>query len=1304
MADAIDRVGLGVDLLGGPQTLSELRAIRTEMEAIAYLGGRSSVGAASASAGRTTGVTAETRTIEQSVEIEARTINQRMELKRLAIARAEVLRREDLANELRYQAAMMRARQFQNFPGGTTIAAQRGYLTMGQQGGAAIAAQAQEQQRIAAFYRNFPYSPTIAQQRVYELTGQQGGAAIRAAQEAEILNTRAALYSNFPQTSAQTRIIPGTDFQSSARLRAVDPVVIQQTAQRVVTQQVAGAVDNEMEALRAANGRTFGGGTITNLSTTQSLERLKAGQSVTSGSASDTEKYRAFVMAGGGKGKSFKQLDAESIFGTGPVPGGKGPGGGGGPNELEGPGGGGGGSGSGGGAGSAAFRITRNLLLYEGITLLTRGVVRYTAAALESAKAVTEQGNALKYATEAAGGNLEANRALATGLQQYGYNQAQAMQVVSTAARATFRHPDQTAALAQEVTNIAAYRGGGLTQAPRIIEDIIGGRDRVYREYFNMTTESIYKQAGLKYVRGLTNTDGLRTIGKQDKEDYETEAQKVSKYVAALTEEEKEQLRLNYVLTQAYRFEGDAADRAVTLAGKMDLVSAAFFNTSATIGAFIADVPVVKSALDTLSSAASTPGGLFAPPRLQQSGPQNTITEEDIRSFGKASVTGPRRRALEAVDYYLKYGNVPGLAISAVKDTTSLTLRAFGVESSGIPQREYDQIVAENTARAQQQRQLTVLRKDDKLGYKGLTEGSGAVGQFYTYEELTAKGLSAGDILRNYVEGLRPVLKDGEKILVDYRTQYEDLILTINKAKVGDLIEGTTVTKTGTGRSQFGAYSTLQEAQLGLEGKAITDYMAGFKPKGYDEQVKRDEDARLAKEERVREADKKKRDEELAKSSSALSKLRYARESSFQEVAGVADLITGGKDNPYTKVLADQVTLAERMEQQWGFLGKGADSYKEKMIELQKAALDDQILKLDYTQYTKSSGIRGQMQREADLRSGPGMGRKEQDYLDIQMAIVDKAVEIPKLWARAAEVLGITVNPLQQLTGRIVALQVATGMGATAMNPLGRIQGFNAGARQTTLPDGTVMTLDAGRQSDYTKYFASQQEIAMMSPEAMGQLQQKYADSALGIMGEFTPAQIRQAGLGGVYRGAINVKAQGLQQRIEDAQAKARFGTLQDQRLQEQLRADEAFRLANPGENAGIYADTLLLSRTEGINPKDLTYQQFKDRSAAQERQAKEVEKAKGQAKLAVDEGKTMQTEMLTAISAIRDAILGGDISMVVQVNNSTQADIDTKALQDANPGRNPKSAVATKSGANPHPNTDSKLRYKSINGMPVGY
>lgn len=1246
MSDAIDRVGLGVDLLGGPELLTNLRAIRTEMQAIASLGNRGGSGPSerSSSDAPQRQAAINKKITDDEIAYYADSRQRKAEIKRLGdteLIRREIATQAELTRIQERADAERIARQRLQYANASSPALAR---RLNQSEIEDIAVGTRSGIGVRRFVGPSPY-----------------GYSSNVAREGPDPYGLSSRYTSPPNTNRNLR----EAYEQEEYLRT----------RRAFRSSASSRETPEQTAFREYSRK---GG--------------------------DPSK---FVFSGGG-------------------------GGGGGPEEPEE----GGGSGGGSGVGSAVSRIARNLLLYEGITLLTRGVVKYTEAALENAKAVSEQANALLFATEAAGGNLEANRALATGLQSFGYNRAQALEVVSTAARATFRHPEQTDALAREATNIAALRGGGLSQTPKVIEDIIGGRDRAYREYFNITPEEIYKQAAQKNLQNQPRLDpGFHTIGKQD---YETDTQKVSKYIAALTEEEKEQLRLNYVLTQSFRFEGDAADRAVTLAGKMDLVSASFFNASANVGAFIADIKPVKDLLDQIAEA--TPGGIFAPPQLRQSGPRSTITDANVTEFAADSSTSERASALT------KTGKIGGFlfnlfdpfeaAGSLYHTAKHVQNRLTGVEGPGISDQEYDSLIAENIAKTRQVRQRSVLRQDNQLGYRRLnTDPSDESPEYSTYAQLSARGLSAGDILKNYIEDIKPVLTGGAKDLAEYRQKRQELLDQINSGSLD---------KKG-GQDKLNLLDAQRDA----------DVIGAFKPKDYDEEALKREDERRAKEQKQREIDQRKRDETLAKQSEALSKLRYANEASFQQVHSVGELKTG-TDNPYTKVLADQITLSQRMAQQWDFLGKGADSYRAKIEALEKMALDRQLLKLEYATYTQASGLRNQAQSESDQRNGPGLSRADTDYLNVQDAIVNKAIEIPKLWAKAAEILGVHVNPLQQLVGRITALQVASGFGAKFQEDLGltninsgisaatgplsgptrndlygpkssypggppvyfgpstvgpqfgvpgglqkTAQGFNTGAKTSTmiLADGSTVTmqLDSGRQDDYAKYFATQAEIAKLSPQAKGQLQEKYADAAISILDEFTPAQIRQAGLQNVYAGAINAKAAGLDQRIQDAQAKAQYGALQDDRLNSELRADESFRNSHPGQDAGKLSDELLISRTNNVNPKDLTYTQFKDRSDALRREAERAENERAEAKAAVDQGLAYQKEMQDDIAKIREAIISGDISMMVQVQNSTQADIDTKALQNANPDKNPKSASATRSGELPTPGRDSTQRYKGF-------
>jgi hypothetical protein len=414
------------------------------------------------------------------------------------------------------------------------------------------------------------------------------------------------------------------------------------------------------------------------------------------------------------------------------------------PTPPKPPGGGSGGRGGRGGNREGIFGQTgmvERFVAYQVLSQLVFGLKEYTVYSLEAAKATTEQGNALKYATEAAGGNLEANRQLATQLQAYGYNSAQAQQVVAQASRATYKHPEQTAALARVATDVAASRGGGLQDATRVIEDIQEGRDRTYREYFNTTPEDLYKKEAARVLATRTKITGIRTLDGNgtDGRDYKTEAQEISAYVSKLTEEEKEQIRLNFALSQAGRFQGDAAERATTLAGKMDLVGASFFNASANVGIFLSNLKPVKDILDLIN----VPGGILAPAQLRQGGTQNTITDANVIEYGadsSTSATATKQRALSNLLTGLANNITP---LNTLKNYVTDPLQGLLTDGTnrGISDVEYDRIIAENRAKAQQVKQRNQLREQGQLGYRSLGAGGTAAGEYLTYEQLTSRGL-----------------------------------------------------------------------------------------------------------------------------------------------------------------------------------------------------------------------------------------------------------------------------------------------------------------------------------------------------------------------------------------------------------------------------------------------------------------------------------------------------------------------------------------------------------------------------------
>lgn len=1229
MADAIDRVGLGVDLLGG-NTLSQLKEIRAEMEAIANLGrgpiggGATGGGGGGSTTGRTPGqrkrLDVEKEVSDDEVSYYIKAQERKVEIKRKADF--ELIQREQEDAQIRRRIAGFNQR---------TALAEQQELTR-------ITIQGEEERQRA------------------------------------LLRTRNS-FSRYNSPALATQINRGLPDEIPVTTRSGIQVIRGPRVTPVINRPIRD--DSDLEALRAQARASRP--PISRSPEQQELLAFLEGGGDASKFVSKSELESAEITRKKGLVDRARQRREDTSYVNsqlGPPPrrgrgGGPGGGGGGGGEED-----GGGGGGSGGGAGGftgAVSRLARNFVIYKALSLVTRDLYQYISASLEAAKATSEQANALVFATEAAQGNLEANRALASQLQSAGFNRAESSGVVAAAARATFRHPEIISQFTTEAVNIAAFRGGGLKETPKVIEDIIGGRDRAYREYFNTTPEDIYKQAAQKKI-AQSSAPGFIGIGNKD---YDTEAQKISKYVAALTEEEKEQLRLNYVLTQAYRFQGDAAERAGTLAGKMDLVSAAFFNASANVGAFVADITPVKNLLDQIASA--DPSSKFNPAVLRQGGPRSTITDANVVNFAGDSVTGVRAQALTLVS---KVTDIIANSVTTINSVAAIGRGLVGNELDDSPTSKYARDVAENVAKSKQVRQFQVLREQGQTGYRSL-DNSGELGKYYTYPEVSALGYGPGYISKHFVEEVKPAPTSEFAIaLSEYNKKRE----TLQQQGPGAI-----------GTQQLNALDASYNASL----------IGKFAPADYTEQARKREDERKTKEDQQKRHDEQVRDDNIRQESLGLAKLRDASEGSFKLVGDIGTALTG-PDNQFTKILADQITSAERMRQQWGFLGEAAVKYFD---TLEQKALSRQLNTAEFTSYTKSSGLLGQAAREQDQRNDPTtLSRGDQEYLNIQEAIVERAKQIPVLWRQAAEILGRQITPGQELAGRINLLTGAFGVqGPRVRNAYGQDIANRDNQRRNVYgqPLGDFFGIQPRRNALGQSLEDPQSQLAFSnvgrgeSPEVRKVLQKSFADSIIEAFRDYTPAQIRQSGYQSFYLGALQSQGNALGGNIIEARQKAEIGAREDVRLQQQLNEDAQFRsrqiaAGRDPADVGRESDKLLLSRTEGIPSKDLTLDQFAGRQEALRREAERTVKDQADAKKATEKALEYQQKMQKDIEALRRKIVDGDFKALIQVQNDTQARVDQEDLVNANEGKfSPLDQRGVKSSAY----TPSTEKYKRTGG-----
>lgn len=1122
----------------------------------------------------------------------------------------------------------------------------------------------------------------------------------------------------------------------------------------------------------------------------------------------------------------------------------------------------------------ALGRITRNILLYEVVSQATYGLVNYIQQSIQAAKTTVEFTNALRFATETAGGNIQANQELAESLRPVGLSRQQARAAVTEAVRFAEERPEDTAALTKIVNNIAAQRGQGIDKTDELIEQLRRRESKFYKRIFGKTVEEIYEDEAKKAVRRTPNTARL-VIGGQAS-DFKSETDEIKSYVAAMDDAAKERAVFDFILAQGARFEGEAEERARTLAGRLDLMAAAWLDAQEAVGLFITELKPVAALIDGTAASVGLLDRL-RPPELGRSGPNATITNYDIQRFGAESTTGPRAQTLDFLNNQL--GNlvlgaltVGGLGLfgrrnareqkqtGAFNQAYYQNLNKFGGDASAAASEarafaEQQRPTIVGSVRAGLQRVTLGMTEaitrtslmateaanaqipsgtrfygtgpEQRRGFGGLARG------IYTPEflaEQDARSRLTQKSLRDPYFDLAQVTREGNKDYFAARNlQIEQKInearasggitggiaggaigfsvgsliadsmkvgplvatgLTITGAIAGDIVgtsvgsavggaigaKGLTAAAAGVGIGAAGlsliaaalpiaaitqmATSTYLadrslrtiEAQnpafaiqakervealnanrirfrsnvagdsLGLlTGKevvqrinesggrlSIKDFVEETVPaieklKGVIKIMRefsdrrrelfddpdlgldvaryqanalgaaednaflnsfigkaRDESgANFAQNLQKRlqqdkaEADKidRARQERINEQSNALGKLRDAAQGSFRIVDEISAAY-GGADNPFVKVFADGATLAQRMQQQWGFLGDATVKY---FTTLEQRAITLQGIRVSFGQLANQMELVNKAARERDEREAPGFSSRQLAGEEVGRTGIDLSRTIFSGRQQEAQILERFFDPLRSAKDEIVDVR---GSGA-----IGQLFG------------------------------ASERQIRPLINQAIGDILQQFNPAQIAndpFLKDVALRNIRDERTSAFENFQDALKKSELQSR-EDARAKRDSILIERRRAEELQKAEQARRtsLKELGPKAtaddrrrvedffkirardvGQEADRLLISRFEGVNPKDLTFDQFEARQAALRREVERTVAQEAEARAAVKEGLAYQKAMAANLDAIRQAIINGDVSMLIQVQNDTQARTDQKALQEAN-GKN---------------------------------
>lgn len=1429
--EEVEKIGLGVDLLGGPELLTNLRAIRTEMEAIVALAGRGPTGP-----GNTRGP------FQQRDPAQQRNDNRQrlQEQKRVTDAEiTEIARGENYKERVKQRVQQRRAELLQSEQDETRrlVQERKNRISALAQTDDILNRSLESQRRAFRRHRNDPARDPQTNQYRRELAEEiQAQRQARRTQERDQLESQQRALSNRKSYFDADKRLQRQAIRDAEDFRYIGPP----TGPSRRTFDAIERRKRQMEAIVSSGNAAQFGGILKDTEEARLFRQIYGGRNVQADQrrqelealaerARERQQNRDFVTNDRQRQILEAERAANARYPASPpiVP----PGGGGPPR------------GPGGRdprrrlrtsedallnergfftSADVVGRITRNILLYEVVSRASYGLVNYVGDAISAAKATVEYANALRFATEQAGGNIRANQELADSLLGIGLSRQQGRQAVTEAARFTEDRPQDIGALVGVATNIAASYGLGIDKTDELIEQLRRRESKFYKRRFGTTVESIYETEALTNIRGRTtnpvdNPDLYIGINRNEIKSLNEE---ISLYVNNMTDAQKENAVLNYILAQAGRFQGEAAERAATLAGRLDKLSAAWLNSKENLGLFITDLRSVNNLIDYLTGRVDVFNSL-RPAQLGRTGPNGTITNFDVQQYGLDRATGTRARVVDTVDsvigpallaaatagilafagrrsaftsfrteQYNKFlaqavkkfdGDYaaatqeavnranqtrPGLfrAVSAGTGRfTDVVLRgseyaSFGRYSrNGPPPIYYGGVGPVTTAQGPYSALTSPAdqaRTDKLRGYGGFA--GGAIGAYagasiasFVADRITsntivaggltvlggvagtAAGTAIGDVLGGALGarlaggaglgalltgsagaaglagvgilgagaltgyGIGSILSNpvnralgtsyGQQLERERQTRIEEgraLAYTQQQREFQDalregrvryrdlrpggatgLLRSSELPSDVVGDGQGGLRDfaveiiskrdaeranrtqedisaairdtannpTLTEtqknqitAQLELQSKTLREY--GTTDQKYIDSTIIPYRAEAAERERVRK-DKELQDRQkyVNQLTNAFGKLRDAQQGSFRLVGDVATTLVG-EDNQYVRALSDQITAAERMRQQWGFLGQAAVDY---FTKLEQKGIRRQLTNLDFESYITGSNLRGQSLREIAERGGPGLSRREQDQLGIESALFDRASQRPGLTNRIEQNYGLrprsSVDVLEQRI-RGLRIEYLTGQGG-------------------------------------------------LGAEALGQLQDQYSELVLSILDEAGPGLTRRAGLEGIYGNALFLQRGSLDRRIQEARQKAQFGSAEDARLQAQLQRDEVFRRQQLASGAdvtqvGRRADELLLSRTEGINAKDLTFEQFRARQEALRRQADRAEQDRQEAKAAVAEGIRQQQILNEQVAAIRAAILGGDISMLIQVQNDTQSRIDQNNLEDVAGGR----------------------------------
>lgn len=1052
---------------------------------------------------------------------------------------------------------------------------------------------------------------------------------------------------------------------------------------------------------------------------------------------------------------------------------------------------GGGGPGGAGGNASPLFRppqqrsfaglagaITRNILFYELVSGATYGLEAYVAASIQAAKQADDTSIALRNAAEDAKQNIQSTVAFAEGLQySLGISRRTAEQAYTESLRFAEQEGGRADDLLKSAADIRAAKGFGSVQLDDFVEQLRRGESKFYKRAIGKTVEELYQDAAKQAIGSQSDfiEQQSLTVGPLDKGVDDTYQQRLNRYVASLTQAQKERIQYNAIIQEGSKYEGEAVKRQGELAGQLERTAARWADLQLAIGEFVVSLrPVNQILTGTADTIERFTKGLS---RAEQTAP--VLSQADV--YNRAAIQ--QNSGAARVERFLStYGALLGVGSTAVGGFTFLgSRRANTIAQENTFQSVYSQAQSRglraNEARFIAQAQAEEARAGMLLR---LREGVSTFTQTLTTSllDITKKGTealkleSASTSIDNIRQRVNGELTRGEVVRDAYgiatRTRRvadeEANARAVTGARVGGLagaglggilayklaqklevgeITAAVLTVAGSAGgdaigTSVGSYvgarlagQTLLTAVSGVllgvtaAASAFALYTQGLKesaerelefqtrlareqPKYLEERKKAEQEGRLRfyvrpqftdnpsllnrfytgeearrlglnpgilgeyidtsplpntgregadyvaafqrenseryLQERQQEDDKNYR-EGLRRAESALQKIRNFRKESLSLVGDIAGAIA--PENPFVKIFSDGATAMERMRQQYGFLGEATVKY---FADLENKKLALQYVNAQFESQATAMRNLAEAQK-LQRQQGLGIGTYGQAVVSASQVAARIAVENPELEQQIAQLTTRNFRRSDYIVNEQLGNILSAARTTTFFAGGGEGLGQEAKDAIESVFDTAIIGLadKVGRENVFRDY-----RFNALRVETAGALQRQVGRNSREFQRQIERAKIAAEANADVDRNLV---------RIAD------------------LRRDLVGRGID-AETVTRAADRQILAVTGAVGAEDLSPRATQGRIDALKREAERQLRAEDEARKAAETAIAQRGEMLSILSSLRDALLAGDLGVLLKIQNDTEAYLDETALRDSGAGNRIRSLGRSSLGA----------------------